>query len=126
MGLAYYLYGLKNNIEHRNFNYDFGLEIQRNIYYSNNFRMYILAGGYYYLDDDRKQGNGNKLNIINHSYNVGVGISGEYYYKRFVLSLYLGYKFYEDRLETTENENQYPAINRVTKIGAGAGLGFMF
>ncbi len=127
MGLVYYLYSLDQGEEHKNLNYEFGLEIQRNIATGENGRVYFLAGAYYFFDDDSREGNGNLNKKINNSINCGVGIAGEYYYKRFILSLELGYKFYEDRLEITENsKTPYPEIKRVMKIGAGIGIGFMF
>jgi hypothetical protein len=126
MGLVYYLYGLKDNIEHKNLNYDIGLEIQRNILKGQSTRLYFLVGAYYYLDDDKYEGNGTKDYKINHSYNVGVGFAGEYYYHRFIISLDVGYKFFEDRWEITHDAQQYPEIKRVTKRGLGIGIGFMF
>lgn len=127
MGLIYYLFSDNNNEKHTNFNYDIGLEIQRNIFYTTNTRVYILAGGFYYFDDDLVENPTNKTKMVNHSFNFGVGIAGEYYYYRFVLSIDLGYKFFEDRIVITENDNySHPELYRVTKIGGGIGIGFMF
>ncbi|MGA2297827.1 MAG: hypothetical protein ABSG15_09805 [FCB group bacterium] len=126
MGLFYYLYGVKDNVTHKNYNYDIGLEIQENLIQGESGRVYFLEGGYYYLDDDRYDGKDSKNYIIDHSFNVGVGMSGQYYYKRFLLSLDIGYKFYEDRLETTNNTQHYPEIKRLMKLGLGIGIGFMF
>jgi hypothetical protein len=126
IGLTYYLYSMKSNVEHKNFYYNLGLEIQNNILTANNFRLYLLAGGYYSLDDDKKEGNGSKSYSLNHSFNVGAGIAGEYQYRRFILSVDLGYKFFEDRIDFTENDKSYPVINRVTKVGLGIGIGFVF
>lgn len=127
MGLAFYLYSLDNGIEHKNFNYDIGLEIQQDIAKGYNTRLYILAGAFYYLDDDQRDGNSTLFKSVNHSFNAGIGIGGLYYYKKFVISLELGYKFFEDNLEiTNENGKSYPELHRVTKVGAGVGIGFMF
>lgn len=127
IGLVYYLYSKNNGIEHNNLNYEFGLEFQGNIVKSESARVYFLAGAYYFFDDDSREGNGNLNQRINNSINGGIGIAGEYYYKRFILSLEIGYKFYEDRLEIIENNREpYPELSRVMKIGAGVGIGFMF
>jgi hypothetical protein len=129
MGLAYYFQSKNNNFEHINFNYDFGLEIQRNIAIGDNYRIYFLAGGFYYLDNDEQKFKENSLDSVrlNHSFNVGVGLVGEYHYQRFFFHFELGYKFFEDRIEITVNNTQpYPELKRMTKIGAGLGVGFTF
>lgn len=127
MGLAYYLYQKKAGRLHENFDYDFGFEIQRNLHISQSFRVYILAGSYYYFDDDYRDNNGKKVKDINNSFNMGVGLACEYYYKRIVVSIDLGYKYFEDNHKITVDDKQsYPELDRVTKIGAGIGFGFMF
>ena len=127
MGLAFYYYGdIKNEI-HKNFNYEAGLELQRDITKNQNFRLYILAGAYYYFDDDELVSEINSIQKVNKSFNIGVGIALEYYFKRFVFSVDLGYKYFEDKKVITENDNlPYPELFRVTKVGAGVGIGFMF
>lgn len=125
-GLVYYLYSLKDNVEHTDFYYNAGLEIQRNIIKKKNFRFYLLAGGYYSYDDDRREGNGTKQYIFNNSFNAGVGIAGEVRFYRFIFSMDLGYKFFEDRLKYVEIDRTYPEIDRRTKIGLGCSIGFIF
>ncbi len=127
MGLIYYYINKKETEEYRNFNYDFGLEIQRNMYRSVNSRIYLLSGAYYYFDEEYDKHDDLSDKTINHSFNVGVGVGYELFYKRFVLSMELGYKFFEDNKEITENNNPtYPERERTTRIGAGIGLGFTF
>jgi hypothetical protein len=127
MGLIYYYYNAEDNTEHKNLNYDFGFEIQRDISKITNFRVYILAGAYYYFDDDKLEDKVKKVYKINNSFNVGVGLAFEYSLKRFIFSFDIGYKFFEDRKEITENDKKpYPVLERVTKIGAGIGIGFIF
>ena len=126
-GLIYYYQNKSNNIEQKIFNYDIGFEIQRNVFIGNNYRYYLLAGAFYYRDDDKKDGNDNLIQIINHSFNIGIGFVGEYQYNRLIFSFDIGYKYFEDNLETTINNNlSFPELKRVTKIGAGIGAGFIF
>ena len=127
MGIIYYYEWSKDEEEKRTIiNYDIGIEIQRFIYNGANTRTYILAGGYYYFDDDTKELL-DKTQVINHSYNIGVGLGFEFYYKRLVFNIDLGYKFFEDNLKTYVDGNlQYPELKRTTKVGAGIGVGFMF
>lgn len=126
MGLIYYYQYSKEAEERTIIDYDIGLEIQRFIYNGEKMRSYILAGGYYYFDDDTETDT-EKTQITTHSYNVGVGLGFEFYYKKLVFNIDLGYKFFEDNLKTYVNDvYQYPELERTTKIGAGIGLGFMF
>ena len=127
MGLLYYYQYTEEDRERNIINYDIGLEIQRFIYNGKKMRTYILAGGYYYFDDDTKTTTDTKTQVINHSYNVGVGLGFELYYKRLVFNIDFGYKFFEDNLKTSINGvDQYPELKRTTKVGAGLGIGFMF
>ena len=128
MGIVYYYEWSKEEKEEKRtiINYDIGLELQRFIYNGDNMRTYILAGGYYYFDDDTEKLL-DKTQVINHSYNIGVGLGFEFYYKKLVFNIDLGYKFFEDNLKTyIDDELQYPELERTTKIGAGIGMGFMF
>lgn len=126
MGLIYYYEYAKEEEKRTIINYDIGLEIQRFIYNGEKMRSYILAGGYYYFDDDTETIT-NKTQVTNHSYNVGIGLGFEFYYKKLVFNIDLGYKFFEDNLKTyVNNIYQYPELKRTTKVGAGIGIGFMF
>ena len=127
MGIAYYYKFSKKPEERVIINYDIGLEIQRFVYVGEIMRAYILAGGYYYFDDDTETITDTETQVINHSYNIGVGLGFEFYYKRLVFNIDLGYKFFEDNLKTYIDGNyQYPELERTTKTGAGIGAGFMF
>ena len=129
MGLVYYYYSneVETNETRTIFNYDVGLEIQLDMYKSKNSRFYCLAGGYYYYDDDLKDYPETKELILNNSYNFGVGVAWELYYKRFILGIDAGYKFFADNKEVTENDIlTYPEEYRVTKVGLGISLGFVF
>ena len=129
MGLLYYYYNKEEetNEERTIFNYDIGLEIQLDMYKSKNSRFYSLAGGYYYYDDDLMDYPSKKELIVNNSYNFGVGVAWELYYKRFILGIDAGYKFFADNKEITENDVlTYPEEYRVTKVGLGISLGFVF
>jgi hypothetical protein len=128
MSLFFYYYRLADNEEHKNMNYSFGLEMQQNISKDDKFRLYFLAGIYYYFDDDVLSIKGaDKTVMENMSLNTGVGIALEYYFKRFVFSAEVGYKFYQDNKEITVNDNNpYPIRNMETKLGGGIGVGFVF
>jgi hypothetical protein len=127
MGFTYYYYNKSDDVIRTIFDYDFGLELQRDIYQTKYFRIFILAGAYYFKNHDTKEYTNTKKEIYTNSYNAGVGLSGELLYKHFLLSFDLGYKFFEDNFEISESGKvTYPERKRVTKIGAGIGVGFIF
>lgn len=128
MSLFFYYYRLADNEEHKNMNYAIGLEAQHNISKNEKFRLYMLVGLYYYFDDDLKTIDGvDKTLMLNKSMNTGVGLALEYYFKRFIFSAEVGYKFYQDNKEITKNDNPpFPVRIRETKLAAGIGVGFVF
>ncbi|MBU4487214.1 MAG: hypothetical protein KKD38_09840 [Candidatus Delongbacteria bacterium] len=126
MGIIYYYEWNKNEESETIFNYDLGLEIQKDLYNGENSRTYLLFGGYYYFDDATDIYD-NKTNTVNNSFNIGTGIGFEFEYKRVVYNFDIGYKFFEDDIDTfTNGDFSYNELKRVTKIGAGIGIGFMF
>jgi hypothetical protein len=128
MGLFFYYYRLADDAEHKNMNYAFGLEVQQNITKNEKFRLYMLAGLYYYFDDDlRTIAGADKTLMLNKSMNTGIGIALEYYFKRFIFSAEVGYKFYQDNKKITKDDKApYPVLIRETKLAAGIGVGFVF
>ena len=108
-------------------NYNIGVEIQRDLYQGEYSRFYFLFGGYYYMDNDEYLSDIEFEDVLTHSYNVGIGFGVNFFYKRFVLSCDVGYKFYEDRKEVSgTGVDPHPELIRLTKIGGGIGVGFIF
>jgi hypothetical protein len=126
-GLIYYYVKENSDSKRTNLNYSIGAEIQQNIFKSPQMRSYILAGAYYYFDDDETQSQLSFESTTNNSYNVGVGIALEYFFNRFVLSFELGYKIFEDNIEHKLSPTiYYPERERTSKIGGGLSVGFTF
>ncbi|OGJ84793.1 MAG: hypothetical protein A2487_20020 [Candidatus Raymondbacteria bacterium RifOxyC12_full_50_8] len=123
----YYLFDSKVKDEQRVItDYTLGLEMQKDIIQEMKHRIYIMAGGYYYHDDDAIKSS-NPFHKIKDSYNTGLGIGYERFFHRVTLGLELGYKFYSDLwVEKRGIENWVPVWEKVTKIGAGLNLGFIF
>jgi hypothetical protein len=124
--LTYYYFSNNNNEKDNNFNYDFGVEIQRNFYKEEDLRFYILAGAFYYYDDDKKDGKNTKNYITKNSFNFGIGLGVEMRYYRFIFGADAGYKFYYDKMEITDNLQHYPQEKLLTKIGGAISIGFLF
>jgi hypothetical protein len=122
----YYLYDSKiSDTQHTIENYTIGLELQKDIMQNENNRVYLMAGGYYYYDNDEEK-DATPLQIINNSYNYGVGVGYEYFFRRITLGAELGYKLYTDERVRTEHGGELPEYVREAKLGAGITLGFIF
>lgn len=107
-------------------NYSVGLEIQKDIIQEDKYRYYLMAGGYYYHDNDETRGR-TLLHIIKDSRNAGLGIGYERFFHRVTLGVEAGYKFYWDTSREQEGAGEWlPVLERVTKLGAGLNLGFVF
>jgi len=123
----YYLFDHKFQEERRVItDYSIGLELQKDIIQEIDHRYYLMAGGYYYYDNDETKSDA-PFHAIKNSLNCGLGIGYEYFFKRVTLGLELGYKFYSDKSrEKTGDAGWIPVSEKVTKIGAGLNLGFIF
>ncbi len=127
MGVAYYYERTKSGETRTIINYDIGAEFHRYIYRSEKTGVYWLIGGYYYNDDDTDGRQDKKTVSITNSYNIGTGISFEFHTGRIIYNIDLGYKFFEDDIDTfIDGDFSYNELKRVTKIGAGIGIGFLF
>ena len=123
----YYLFDSKlQNERHIITDYTLGLEVQKDIIQETSHRFYIMAGGYYYHDDDETKSD-HPFHLIKDSFNGGLGIGYEYFFHRVTLGIELGYKIYRDKwVEKQGNEDWVPVSEKVSKIGAGLNLGFVF
>lgn len=127
MGIAYYYERTKSGETRTIINYDIGLELHRYIYRSEKTGVFWLAGGYYYNDDDTDDGPDLKTQSITNSYNIGTGLGVEFYRGHFIYNFDIGYKFFEDDIDTfIDGDFSYNELKRVTKLGAGIGIGFLF
>lgn len=127
MGVAYYYERTKSEDTRTIINYDIGIELHRYVYKTGSTGVFWLAGGYYYNDDDTDDGPDLKTQSITNSYNIGTGLGVEFYHGHFIYNFDIGYKFFEDDIDTFKNGDfSYNELKRVTKIGAGIGTGFLF
>ncbi len=123
----YYLFDSKfQNERHVITDYTLGLEIQKDIIQELTHRFYLMAGGYYYYDNDEAKSK-IPFHVIKDSYNCGLGIGYEYFFGRVTLGLELGYKLYRDKSKEKEGDKEWiPVSEKVSKLGAGLNLGFIF
>jgi len=123
----YYLFDSElGDKRHKITNYTIGLELQKDIVQQDNFRVYVMGGGYYYYDHDEEVDEDPFL-VNNNSYNYGVGIGYEYFFRRVTLGAEIGYKLYNDHLNSSRNNIEQPQeLIKETKLGAGITIGFIF
>ena len=128
VGLIYF-YDLEFQDEKiKDFNYDIGLEIQRDIKVFASRRVYFILGGYYYYDDSSTYESESKNQSRKlHSISVGTGIGVEYIYHRVSYNFDIGYKYFYDRAKRSENGGEMlKELISELKLGGGVGIGFMF
>jgi len=123
----YYLFDSRWQAErHLIKNYSIGIEVERDFIQEEKERIYLMVGGYTYHDDDETFGN-NPFHAIKNSLNGGLGFGYEQFFSRVTLGLELGYKFYWDTSQEQEGDAEWvPVSERVSKLGAGLNLGFIF
>ncbi len=128
VGLIYF-YDLEiKNKELKDFNYDIGLEIQRDIKVFDSRRVYFVLGGYYYYDNSSSYESESKNQSRKlHSISVGTGIGVQYIYHRVSYNFDIGYKYFYDRAKRSENGGEMVKefISQL-KLGGGVGIGFVF
>ena len=108
-------------------NYTIGMEIQKDIIQEEKYRCYLMTGGYYYHDNDKTASRTDTVHIIKNSYNCGLGFGYEYFFHRITLGIEIGYKYYYDKsVEAVGNGEYIPVQEKVSKLGAGLNLGFIF
>ncbi|MCX6152799.1 MAG: hypothetical protein NT007_01430 [Candidatus Kapabacteria bacterium] len=103
--------------------YNFGIEIQRDIFTTNATKVFGMIGGYYSKVNDEDLKNGNDETI----YAVGAGFGFQLYLSKYV-SAYasIGYKLDHSDKITTTNGKDSPALRNQTMVGFGTGLSFSF
>lgn len=127
MGVTYYYERSKSEETRTIFNYDIGLEFHKYIYKTERTGVFWLAGGYFYYDDDTDDTPDRKTESVTNSYNIGTGLGIEFYRGHFIYNFDIGYKFFEDDIDTfIDGDFRYNELKRVTKVGAGVGIGFLF
>lgn len=114
------------SFRHKITNYTIGFDIQKDLFQEEKARLYVSLGGYYYYDNNQKLDETHPSAVKTNSYNWGLGIAYEYYFKRISFGAELGYKIYSDFRTLTENDTKTPEIERITKLGAGINTGFLF
>jgi len=109
------------NLDEKDILYNFGIEIQRDIFTTNKTRMYVFLGGYLSTEESKnfsKQsgnagGEDNKYNKV-----VGLGFGLQYYLsKHFAFNFHFAYKY--DQLDYEEIGS--PGLDISTGVGYGIG-----
>jgi hypothetical protein len=103
----------------KNILYDYGFEIQRDIFVSRDTRIYALLGTY--LSNENNKNINNQKVVDNFTLGVGFGLQW-FFHERSAFFFHFGYKFDQNNTE----ENNKPSLTKETKIGYGIGWSFFF
>jgi hypothetical protein len=142
-GIAFYdeyVKGHKDSIiqDNKNIIYDYGFEIQRDIYKTDKTRVYALGGMYFSKEQDKNQERSRVYDPITSTYTTelvtftddefdkaagGLGIGIEFtMHTRFAVNIDFGYKF-----EHSEGkESGIPVEQNTTTLGLGIGLSYLY
>jgi len=121
-----YIKGHKDSIiqDTKNIIYDFGFEIQRDFYKSDNTRVYMLGGMYFANDQNKEEWDG--LTSIDEYRDLiagGLGVGVEFIFKKkFGINVDFGYKFDHSDGE----EEGIPVEENTTMIGLGIGISYLY
>jgi hypothetical protein len=126
IGLTFYYDLQGEDFSDRNFNIDFGFELQKDIKSLDQIRLYSLLGGYYYYDDDYENYN-KEIHRKTNSRSLGFGLGLEYSQNKMKYFINWGYKYFDDRGSVSENGDAgLKEIEKQFKPALGAGVGFIF
>jgi len=135
-----YVKGHKDSLiqDNKNIIYDYGFEIQRDIYKTDKTRVYALGGMYFSKEQDKNQERSRVYDPVSNTYSNelvtftddefdktagGLGIGIEFtLHTRFAVNIDFGYKF-----EHSEGkESGIPVEQNTTTVGLGIGLSYLY
>jgi|GEM_PF-1458704 len=142
-GIAFYdeyVKGYKDSIiqDNKNIIYDYGFELQRDIYKTDKTRVYALGGMYFSKEQDKNQERDRVYDPISGAYSnelvtftddefdkvaggLGIGIEITMH-TRFALNVDFGYKFQHSE----GKESGIPVEENTTTVGLGIGLSYLY
>jgi hypothetical protein len=104
--------------DHKKNLYDFGLELQRDVFTFRNTKVYYFIGGYYSMENNKDQ-----TELKDENFTVGTGFGLEWFMDRHIASYFhFGFKFDNENKE----ENGKPTTIKITTYGLGAGIILLF
>ena len=128
-----YIKGEKDSIleDSKNILYDFGFELQRDIFKTDGMRVSALGGIYFSSEENKDEIDENGVivsygeNIIKDKIVGGIGVSLEFYVKdKISVNFDFGYIF--DNTEGKEGDEDTPFTQNETQLGLGVGLSYLF
>ena len=118
-------------VDRKNILYDFGFELQRDIFKTDGMRVSAL-GGIYFSSEENKDDERNEITdeIVSRGENFfkdriagGIGVSIEFYVKdKISVNFDFGYVFNN----TEGDEEESPFTENKTQLGLGVGLSYLF
>lgn len=109
----------KIETENKNILYNFGGELQRDLFKFRNTKVYVFVGGSYSVEDNKNTYDNQTDKILA----IGVGLGLQWYMdKHFSGFIHFGYKFNS----TDSQKNNQPSLERKTELGLGAGFSYHY
>ena len=114
-----------NYEDRKNILYDYGFELQRDVFKSDGMRVSVLGGIYFSYEEKKDQGGGVVYsdNFFKDKIVGGIGVSLEFYVKR-ALSVNFDFGYIFDNSEGKEDD--IPVTENKTQLGLGIGLSYLF
>ena len=127
-----YIKGEKDSSYHedrKDILYDYGFEIQRDVFKTDGMRVSVLGGIYFSYEEEKDVGGGviSSENFFKDKIVGGIGVSLEFYVKK-ALSVNFDFGYIFDNSEGEEEEGGVgvPVTENKTQLGLGIGLSYLF
>ena len=123
-----YIKGYKDSVNYedsKDILYDYGFELQRDIFKSDAMRVSVLGGIYFSYEEEKDEGEGifSPENFFKDKIVGGIGVSLEFYVKK-ALSVNFDFGYIFDNSEGKEDDE--PVTENKTQLGLGIGLSYLF
>ncbi|MBN2790743.1 MAG: hypothetical protein JXR69_11180 [Candidatus Delongbacteria bacterium] len=123
-----YIKGYKDSTNYedrKNILYDYGFELQRDVFKTDGMRVSVLGGIYFSNEENKEESDGifYDENFTKDKIVGGIGVSLEFYIKK-ALSVNFDFGYVFDNTEGKEDE--IPVTENKTQLGLGIGLSYLF
>lgn len=123
-----YMKGYKDSLNYedqKNILYDFGFELQRDVFKTDGMRVSAVGGIYFSSEENKDEVDGISYgeNFTKDKVVGGIGVSLEFYVKK-ALSVNFDFGYIFDNTEGKEDE--IPVTENKTELGLGIGLSYLF
>ncbi|MDA3838565.1 MAG: hypothetical protein PF574_06240 [Candidatus Delongbacteria bacterium] len=108
--------------------YDYGFELQRDVFKTDGMRVSVLGGIYFSREENKNKQEDYYIydeNLTEDKIVGGIGVSLEFYVKK-ALSVNFDFGYVFDNTEGKEGNEEIPFTENKTQLGLGVGLSYLF